>query len=650
MSKKLTLFVTVLLHATFLLAQKQDTLTSSNPLDELVVTANKVPQKQSTTGKVVTVISREKVIENSGRSLFELLNNQAGFFINGANNALGTNLDFYFRGAKSGYTLIVIDGIPVNDPSTPNNTFDLNTIPLQQIERIEILKGGQSTLWGSDAIAGVVQIFLKKGEKKKFGVNGSYSAGSFGTNRIVTGVSGNIKKIGYNFQWNRIKSKGISSAYDSTGTKDFDKDAYKQNSIQASVDYKINTHFSARAFGNFSKYTNGVDGGAFTDDKDYNAKNINNVGGLNVSFKGNKCAISLQGSFQRTNRTFTNDSGNISSPYSKYSYDKYKGNTASIENFGNIELSKHISLIGGLQYINQNTEQFSAYIGSGFADTSKLGKDSSKIYQLSGYVTLLFKTKDGFHLEVGGRLNNHSIYGTNATFSVNPSYNVDENTKLFLNISTAYKAASLYQLYINNSYIQGSKDLKAETSTNYEFGLQTTTSNKQLYLRLVGFKRDVENLITTYSDAAYRSYYINQDKQSNYGFEIETSVKLAKFGNWSNNFTFIDGEGTVNNLKVNNLYRIPKFTVNSSLSLTPYKGFMVSPSFKYIGTRLKNPYDVGPTELPAYYTIDCYLGYKIFKNNNLFIDFHNITNQEYFDIPGYNSKRFNMMAGINIQL
>src|SRR5438045_5785378 len=114
-----------------------------NELDSVVVTATKSNLKQTQTGKIVTVID-QKVIQNSaGRTLGELLNMQAGFFINGSNNLLGTNLDVYFRGAASGNMLIVIDGFPVYYPSQINNSFDLNSVPLEQIERIEILKGGQ---------------------------------------------------------------------------------------------------------------------------------------------------------------------------------------------------------------------------------------------------------------------------------------------------------------------------------------------------------------------------------------------------------------------------------------------------------------------------------------------------------------------------
>ncbi|HEX4849424.1 MAG TPA: Plug domain-containing protein, partial [Puia sp.] len=123
----------------------QSDSTKSGKLNEVVVTATKSGMKQSETGKIVTVLDQKFINNNSGRTLSELLNTQAGIFLNGANNTLGTNIDSYFRGADAGNLLIVIDGIPVYDPSQPNNVFDLNSIPLEQIERIEILKGGQST-------------------------------------------------------------------------------------------------------------------------------------------------------------------------------------------------------------------------------------------------------------------------------------------------------------------------------------------------------------------------------------------------------------------------------------------------------------------------------------------------------------------------
>ena len=643
MSKKLTLLSTALLTATAMLAQ-QDT-SKSKSLEEVVVTANKVVQKQSSTGKVVTVISKDQIEKSAGRTLTELLNTQSGLFVNGANGTLGTNQELYFRGATTGKTLVVIDGIPVYDASQINNSFDLTSIPLQQIERIEILKGGQSTIWGSDAVAGVIQIFLKKEAKRLISPSFSYSYGTYKTSRIVAGLSGTIADLGYSFNWNRIKSKGFSSAYDSAGNKGFDNDGFEENNIQTSLSYKISNKITAKAFGNFNTYTNGLDGGAFKDDKDYNAKNRNNMGGVTLLYKGKTYNLTLQGSYQQAKRTFVNDSTDVSSIYATYEKGNYEGKTYTVEAYGNKQLCKYVNLVGGVQYLSQNSDQYYSSAGS-FPYSTALGKDSAKTNQTSAYSSLLIGDIKGFNLEIGGRINHHSIYGNNATFTFNPSYKVDESSTIFFNVSSAYKAPSLYQLY--SEY--GNRSLKPETSNTYEIGLQTSTPNKQLYLRVVGFMRDITNLITFYTDASFNSYYINQDKQNDYGFEVESNVKLGKIGKWTNNFSFVDGQGTVNNVKVNNLYRRPNFVANSSLSLSPYRGVTLQTTFRYVGTRLNGQYDAGAALQPSYYTIDCYLGYQLLKKTNLFVDFHNITNQQYFEIVGYNSKRFNMMAGVNIEL
>lgn len=131
---------------------------------------------------------------------------------------------------------------------------------------------------------------------------------------------------------------------------------------------------------------------------------------------------------------------------------------------------------------------------------------------------------------------------------------------------------------------------------------------------------------------------------------MESNIQLAAFGSWSNNFSFIDGQGLEGGKRADNLYRRPKFVFNSSLSLQPVKALTIIPSFKYVGSRLRGPYDIGPAEQPHYYTIDCYAGYTLSREIKVFLDFHNITDQQYFDIVGYNSKRFNMMAGISVKL
>jgi vitamin B12 transporter len=625
------------------LQAQQDT---TKTMDEVVITATRSELKQSQTGKVVTVINQEMLQRNAGKTITEILNYQSGIFINGANNTLGTNQDVYFRGAGTGNVLILIDGAPVGDASQINNSFDLNNLNTAQIERIEILKGAQSTLWGSDAVAGVINIITKKAGNKKISPNAALAFGSYNTFRLNAGINGMLDKFSYNVNYGYTDSKGFSAAYDSTGTKNFDKDGYKQNNLLAGIGYQFSDKFSVKYTANYSQYTAGIDAGAFKDDSDYTLDNKNFSNGLGLHYKTDKLNLHLVETLTAAKRLLEDDSTHVGG-FAKWAEGLYKGHTNVTDLYGSFRLSKLFSLVAGAQYLFQNSEQSYKSISSfGPYNSVPLGSDSTKASNFSAYASLLLLNANGFNAEAGLRFNNHSIYGSNATYTFNPSYNIDENTRVFVNISSGYKVPSLYQLY--SEY--GNKNLKPEKSNNYELGVQTLSNNKQNSFRITGFKRDIKDLIIFYTDPSWNSYYINRDEQHDYGFELESSIAIGKKGNWTNNFTYVDGEGKNDNVKVKNLYRRPNFTLNSVLTLQPAKGLTLMPSFRFVGTRLKGQYDAGPAQMPQYYTIDFYAGYEFAKKFRVFVDLRNLTNQEYFDVVGYNSRKFNVMTGFHFSL
>lgn len=646
--KKKIFIATAVLISSYAWSQKD---TASKTLEEVIVTANRLQQKQSQTGKVVSAITQEVLKASAGKTLSEVLNQQAGIFINGANNNLGTNQDFYFRGAGTGNVLVLIDGIPVSDPSQINNSYDINNINPSQIERVEILKGAQSTLWGSNAVAGVVNIITKKGGNKKINSDLLLSYGSYGTFRTNAGINGKNNGFNYNLNYTHTNSIGFSAAHDTSGNKNFDTDKFKQNNLQANLGYAFSNKLSASYTANYGKYKSDIDADAFIDDRDTRIENDNFLNNFGLNFKSKKANINLTQSFIASNRKYLDDSthigGRTDDPsvfYTKWARGNYKGNTSVTELFGNFSISDKFSLVGGIQYLSQNTTQsYQSITNSTPFPSQPLSSDIAKANNFSLYASGLLTNIQGFNLEAGFRFNKHNIYGNNATYSFNPSYGVDDNTKLFINISSGYRIPSLYQLY--SEY--GNKTLKPEESTNYEVGMQSFSNNKRNNFRIVAFRRNIKNLIVFfYNPATFTSQYINRDKQNDYGFEMESNIAFGKNNIWSTNFTYIDGQGTVNNTKVRNLYRRPNFVLTSTLTLQPAKGLTITPTLRFVGTRAKSPFDAGPALQQEYHNIDIYVSYDFSKKFRAFVDFRNITNDKYFDIVGYNSRRFNFMSGI----
>ncbi len=620
---------------------------SVHTLDEVVVTANKFPQKQSETGKVLTVITQQQLLQNSSHTLAELLNEQTGIKISGANNNLGTNQTVYMRGAERENTLILIDGIPVYDASGITSEFDLNYIDINQVERVEILKGAQSTLYGSDAVAGVINIIMKKAGIKPMQGFANISGGSYGTFNSALGINGSNKKWQYNLSYSFIHSDDFSSAYDSSKSNTFDNDAFTQHTINASASYQFNDHFHMRWFSQYNQYKTGVDDGAYIDDKDYNLFNKNFQIGTTAKWNSLKQNIVFNYQYNIVNRSFLDDSADVES-YTVYQNGSYKGYSHFAELYDNINLSKHLNLLTGVDYRHNATSQSDIYISTyGPFSAPPLGSDTAKTDQYSLYASLILKNISGFNLEVGGRANNHSVYGWNGTYSFDPSYNINEEWRVFADIASGYHTPSLYQLY--GEY--GNKNLEPEQSVSYEGGIQF--SKKIFEARVIYFKRDIRDVISFYTDPiTYASYYINADKQKDNGIEAELNITPIKAFSITANYTYVDGNiettstNTGKDTSFYNLYRRPRNVFNLNINWNVCSRFTVATHLQTVSKFYEPVYGFAPQQINGYYTIDVYAEYKALKNLIFFADARNITNQLYFDLPGYTTKRFNIMAGL----
>ncbi|MGN6604467.1 MAG: TonB-dependent receptor plug domain-containing protein [Ginsengibacter sp.] len=625
-------------------AQAQDD--SVITLSEVIVTATKAPIKQSETGKVVDVITHEQLQKSAGKSLGEVLNNQPGLQINGADNNLGTNQTVYLQGASAGNTLILLDGVPLYDASGISSEFDLNNFSLDNIERIEILKGAQSTLYGSDAVAGVINIITKKSGDKPLNVSVNLSAGSYQTYKGAVSLSGtNGKGQTFFVSYDKIQSKGFSSAYDSTGKNNFDKDGFRRDVLHLNYTFKP---FKKTSFRLFAKYNNNhaaLDAGAFQDDKDYTNHNNNLVSGLVIDRKLKNGFVRAQYSFNRFNRNFLDDSTDVGG-YSKFQKGKYNGTSHFAEIYTSLDLSKYFELLAGVDYRRNSSSQLYIFLPDYGFPSLPISADSAITKQVSTYASLTFKNKKGFNVEAGGRWNYHNIYGSNFTYSFNPYFLIDENWKLFANLSSGYRVPSIYQLFSEF----GNKGLKPEVTTSFEGGVQY--SSKKIKGRINSFIRHGKDVFYFYTDPnTYASKYINADQQRDYGFEAEGSWHFSKKISASFNYTFTDGKIATENADGKdtsyfNLYKRPKNVLNVSVAYQPLKKLFFSTNLKTVSKAFEPQYGGADAELKGYYTIGFYGDYKLDKRFTLFADIQNVTNQKYFVTRGFTTKGFNWDAGL----
>lgn len=617
---------------------------STKNLDEVVVTATKTPVKQSQTGKVVTVIGKEQLDRSAGKTVAQILNEQAGITINGAYNAAGNVQTVYMRGASSGRTLILLDGIPVSDPSMINNEFDLNLFSINDVERIEICKGAQSTLYGSDAIAGVINIITVKSDvKKPFNVKATAAFGSRGTVRGNLQLYGKAKNLTYTARYAKLKTDGFSAGHDSTGTMDFDNDGYNGDVVSAAVQYQVIPALQLKTFAQYSHYKADIDAGVFADEKDYTINNNNFSSGFGANFKKGIVNITANYQFGELKRKYLNDS--LDKPgFTSYEDNKYNGRTQYAELYAGITATKWLSVLAGADYRWATMHQ-KYYSESMFGPYDPPAFDSA-LHQTSFYASLFFSAlKKKLNVEIGGRTNNHSRYGSNTTYTVNPSYSINKNWRVFGSIASGFKAPSIYQVF---DQFSGNLDLQPERSVNYEIGVQQL--HEKISSRLVYFHRDIKNGI----DYDYVNFkYFNFVKQSVDGIELELAVKPVKNLNISANYTLLTGKEytqsrkSTNDTFYNHLLRRPKHNINLGI------GYQFSKDL-YAGINVKsvsNRYDVGGYQkedvlLESYLLLGAHAEYKLKEHLKFFADAQNITNKKFYDLRGYNSIPFLINGGV----
>jgi vitamin B12 transporter len=620
MSKIYLTIIGVFLCTSVAKAQPSQAVSDSLELDRIVITATKIPLSQRETTKPVIIIDRDEIERNSGRDLSQILNQQSGIRVNDSYGAPSNGRILYMQGAAAQNTLILVDGLPINDPSGVGGLFDLRLLPTNNIEQIEIIKGSQSTLYGTDAIAGVVNLITRSGGDETVGGSGRLSYGSYNTFNGNIGVHGSAgSSVRYTVNYNRESSDGFSAARDPENTGNFGKDGYTLDAFYGKIDLKLAEGFTISPFLNYSQNEGQYDGGAFQEaDNEYTLKLLSP--GVHSQFNRGQLRVYGGYNFTQTERSFISEFGT----------NEFEGRFHNADLFANYRLNERLQFLAGF-----NFQDYTIPI-------EEAGESDQNAQIVSPYATLYLKNLNGFSAELGYRLNNHTEYGNNSTFSFAPAYNITEQVKLFASVSTGFKAPTLDELF---GPFGANPDLEPQKSLYFNAGLESYLLEQSLKLSAQYFIRGIDDLIVYTFDSGY----INRDRQDDFGIELTADwIINNRFttGMWYNfvkgEITTLDGSGE--ETTQSNLIRRPTHSFGGNVGIRVTDQVFVRLDGEFNGDRTdlffnpENNFAQEEVSLDAYTLINLYAEYKLMNNRfTIFGDVKNLLNTDFTEVYGFNT-------------
>lgn len=609
MQPKLSLCGLALLHMLFSFSQEESTTVSETFLEEVVVVDSRFKIKRSQSGKTVVKISEKEVKNFRGRSLAELLHTYGGINVTGNRSAAGQNLGLSIRGGRNNQVLILIDGVRVSDPSRIENDFDLNFLNLADIVSIEIVKGAASTLYGSSASTGVVNITTKKSNKEL-----KIDLGTVFGNQNAPKTS--FDKISY-----------LSNFATFSGAKN--KFQYKLNLANQRVNglssVKVGTEVDEFIRSNYGLQL-GRNGKSFDWNVTYSKDHI--VSDYDNTFPVEDADFVFTTDLERFSwsSTYSHQYGSLQAIVGLQNTDrKYESSYPSSSEAKNL----------AVDVFNKFIFKDRVYLILGYAHQRSSFEGVPSNSQNDVYFNLVYLSPEGINFNIGSRLNNHQVYGSHLTYSINPSYSFllsnENRLKIISSFSSAFIPPSLFQLYDSFS---GNNDLEPEVNTTLELGFEWSNYDNAR-ASLLAFKR-TEDPTLIYDYATYK--YGNSNERISYaGLEFDYKNKLFDAVDIRLNYTY-------NETTQGNLIYLPKQVFGTVLDYDLNQYTHLNTSIQHIGPRSS----LGGSKLDAYTLVDLKIDY-IFKNQKLstFFILANVLDTEFVEIENYSTQGRSFRLGLN---
>lgn len=639
--------VVILLFSNLFSQENSEKEKKAPPLQhEITVTATRIETSTREVASSVTVISREELERTKKTTLLQALEEIMGLTVI-QNGPAGGAASTLIRGGNSEHTLILMDGVELNDPISPARSFDLAHVTLESVERIEVLRGPQSTLYGSDALSGVINIITRKGQDETK-LSLSSSGGSYGTFTSNAGVSGGNGKTHYSLGASYLRSDGFSAAGSSYEGNE-EKDGYQNLTLSGRLGYRINDSLELDFILRRTETRSELDnfGGAYGDDPNSTQKNHSLFlkGQVRALLLKNRWEQKLSFSFVDYDRRHENPVDEAHPLDSEEGF--FKSSLVSLDWQNNIFLHQTHTLSFGIDHQQEQGE--SEYHSEGIWGpyASLFPVRQARITGLYFQDQIRFASR--FFATAGLRIDSHTQFGTSTTFRFAPAFFIKKTqTKLKATIGTGFKSPSLYQLYAPESLMGpiGNENLNPEKSKGWDMGIEQYFLAGKILAGATYFQNDYQDLI----QFDIVQGYTNVGKAESKGMEFFVRSCLGENFSFAASYTRTEAKDLDTDTL---LLRRPRDKFSASLDYHFLEKAHISLSLIHTGKRDDQDFSTWPAArvtLPGFTLLNTVVSYELLQNVQIFCRMDNLLNEKYEMIKGYGAPGRAASLGLNLSL
>jgi vitamin B12 transporter len=591
--------------------------------ETIVVTANRTERAISQVGESVTVVEEEEIVNRQPSDVLDVLRTVPGVTFN-RNGGIGTNAGVSIRGAESDQTVVLIDGVKLNDPASPGGGFNFGPLLLGNIARVEVVRGSQSVLYGSQAIGGVVNLITRE-PTEELGMFARAEYGARDTAELTGNVSGRFGPVAASIGASYLHTDGISAFSEARGGAE--RDGFESLGVNGKIDIALSENLSIDLRGFYADGEVGIDGFpapdyvfADVDEVSYR-KDFVGYAGLNADF--------LDGRFRnRLGFAYTNiDRRNFNFDTDTETFDA-NGENRRYEYQGVFDAAEFVELVFGAE---REESDF------------RSGTDEADVWINSVYGQVNLSPVTGLSLTGGVRYDDHETFGDATTFAASGAYTPNSgDTVVRASYGEGFKAPSLYQIY--STY--GNPALLPEESESWDVGITHSFLDRRAQIGVTYFERDSTNLIGFVSTATPPfGFYDNTELASAKGWEFGLAVRPVDGFDVALNYTNIDA---IDETTGNKLARRAEDKADLVVDYRMNNGIGIGATVLVVGDSFDNASNT--RQLDGYVVADLRASYGVTEQLEIFGRVENLFDEEYETVYRYGQPGRAVFGGVRFRM